>query len=70
VISLEDNGSGGVALPDEPRPTANHGNGLENMKHRMESIGGRFELESKPGVGTSVRLVLSNVGRYRNDHPP
>jgi signal transduction histidine kinase len=69
VLSLEDNGSGGVALPDEPRPTANQGNGLENMKHRMESIGGRFELESKPGVGTTVRLVLSNAGRYRNDDP-
>jgi signal transduction histidine kinase len=69
VISLEDNGIGGAALPDEPCPSANHGNGLENMKHRMESIGGRFELESKLGLGTSVRLVLSNAGRSRNDHP-
>lgn len=69
-LSIEDNGIGGAALSDETCPSAKNSNGLENMKHRMESIGGRFELESKPGGGTTVRLVLSNAGRYRNDHQP
>jgi signal transduction histidine kinase len=68
VLSLEDNGIGGAALPDGPCPSAKNGNGLENIKHRMVSIGGRFELDSKPGMGTSVRLVLSNAARYRENH--
>lgn len=70
IISLEDNGKGGAVLPAAASPHANDGNGLANINYRMESIGGRFELESKPGVGTLVRLVLSHAGRYRDDCKP
>jgi signal transduction histidine kinase len=63
VLALEDNGMGGVALPTAESTSTKNGNGLANMKHRMESIGGRFELESKPGEGTAVRLVLSKAGQ-------
>jgi signal transduction histidine kinase len=35
------------------------GNGLNNMKERMESIGGHCSVESAPGKGTTVRLSLA-----------
>ncbi|HEX7654589.1 MAG TPA: sensor histidine kinase [Verrucomicrobiae bacterium] len=37
---------------------ADHGNGLVNMKCRLENIGGRCEIESQPGHGTAVRIRL------------
>ena len=62
VLSIEDNGKGTADdSAASANPTANKGNGLENMRLRMEGIGGRFEFESKPGKGTTVRLVLSGV---------
>ncbi len=35
-----------------------HGNGLANMRHRAESVGGLLDLESVPGRGTTVRLAI------------
>lgn len=35
------------------------GNGLENMRHRLESLGGEFQLHSSPGAGTRVELTLA-----------
>ncbi|MGH7943327.1 MAG: two-component regulator propeller domain-containing protein [Limisphaerales bacterium] len=34
------------------------GNGLVNMKLRLEKIGGRFEIASAPEMGTEVRFVV------------
>jgi signal transduction histidine kinase len=34
------------------------GNGLPNMRRRLENIGGRLEITSQPGKGTTVRLVV------------
>ena len=52
VISITDNGSG--------FDTAEHpsGHGLENLRNRLEHLNGRCELESIPGTGTTVSLVL------------
>ncbi len=52
-ISLEDNGRGfshpsnGVA-----------GEGLANMRRRLEQIGGRFQCETRPRAGTVCRIWL------------
>jgi signal transduction histidine kinase len=35
-----------------------HGNGLRNMRSRVEALAGVFELESAPGGGTRVRAVI------------
>ncbi len=35
------------------------GNGLTNMKRRLENIGGTCEIESQPGQGTKVNLRLA-----------
>jgi len=45
----------GCGFNPEARPL---GNGLANLKRRMEDIGGSFVLESKLAVGTTVTLCL------------
>jgi len=52
-ISVEDNGKG--FSTDSLR---HFGNGLENMKRRMEEIGGEFVLITEPGAGTTIHLRL------------
>jgi signal transduction histidine kinase len=51
-LSIEDDGCG---FPDK---RASAGNGLANMKHRMQEIGGDCYIESSPGQGTTIRLKL------------
>ena len=62
TIMIADNGRGFI-VPVETsvvsaRPGAPGGHGLENMMHRLKTVDGRCELESQPGQGTIVRLVL------------
>lgn len=51
VFSIEDNGRGFSGSCDSPSA-----DGLRNMRQRMESIGGRFKIESAPETGTKVTL--------------
>ena len=37
----------------------NRGNGLGNMRRRVQAMGGRLTIESCPGQGTVVRLMLN-----------
>jgi len=53
VMSIEDNGKG-----FEIRTVA-RGNGLQNMRRRLEEVGGYCDIQSKPGVGTRVILLIS-----------
>lgn len=52
-LSVEDNGQGFV-----PEAVQGDGNGLLNMSQRLAAIGGRLEIKSAPGQGTSVRLRI------------
>jgi signal transduction histidine kinase len=52
VISITDNGSGF----DTAERSSGHG--LVNLRNRLEHLHGRCELESIPGTGTTVSLVL------------
>jgi signal transduction histidine kinase len=54
IITITDNGSG--FLTQEKRPS---GDGLDNMKQRLERIGGRLVLESEPGGGTTFVIALN-----------
>ncbi len=57
VFCVEDDGKGFDAHePDNNRQLG--GNGLGNMKARLENIGGRFELVTHPGKGTIVRFSV------------
>jgi len=63
VLGVEDDGRGFKAdakLPETPSEAdrAGGGNGLENMRRRMEEIGGVCEIESAPGKGTKVKFVV------------
>jgi len=53
TLTIKDNGRG---FSRDQVPST--GNGLQNMKERMEHIGGRFVLESAPGAGTSLKMVV------------
>ena len=53
VLHIRDNGVGFDRESSDIDPS-----GLDNMQHRMESIGGRFLLTSEPGKGTLVRLSI------------
>ena len=55
-LGIEDNGKGFPAGSRAP-----FGNGLANMKKRMEEVGGEFEMTSTPGTGTSIRFKLRIV---------
>jgi signal transduction histidine kinase/ligand-binding sensor domain-containing protein len=51
-ISIEDDGCGfDIAAPPK---RASGGNGLENMRERLHSIGGRLECHSQPNQGTRI----------------
>jgi signal transduction histidine kinase len=52
VLEVEDDGSG-----FDPE-AATRGHGLANLRSRAEAIGGRLEIVSAPGRGTSVRLSM------------
>ena len=39
-------------------PGATHGSGLQGMADRLDAMGGRLEIESRPGSGTVVRGVI------------
>ncbi|HLP75987.1 MAG TPA: two-component regulator propeller domain-containing protein, partial [Candidatus Paceibacterota bacterium] len=64
TIILHDNGRGFDPetvhrnAPDGPDRFAS-GNGLINMRQRLEKIGGRCEIESPPGKGTTVRFIVT-----------
>jgi signal transduction histidine kinase len=52
-IALEDNGCG-----FEAGPATATGEGLANLRRRLEKIGGHFEYDSKPSAGTTCRIWL------------
>jgi len=67
LISISDNGRG--------FDIANHamGNGLPNMKQRLEVIGGRCNVDSRLGKGTTILMhvpVVKGTNSHREMHLP
>lgn len=54
VFIIRDNGCG-----FDPQQPLKRGNGLKYMQQRLEEIGGRCEMTSQPGGGTSVCFFVS-----------
>jgi signal transduction histidine kinase len=52
-IEIADNGDG---FDPNKSPNGGGGNGLRNMRKRIETIGGQFSLSSAPGQGTKVKV--------------
>jgi len=49
LLRIVDDGRGGDLVP---------GNGLHGMRERIEALGGRLRVDSKPGKGTAVEIEL------------
>jgi two-component system, NarL family, sensor histidine kinase LiaS len=58
VVTVEDDGGGFDPTLAERR----HGLGLRLMRERVAEIGGSFQLDTGPGKGTRVRVVLPGEG--------
>jgi signal transduction histidine kinase len=54
-VEITDDGEG--FDPEKPELRARH-LGLTSMEERARELGGRLEIESRPGGGTAVRLEL------------
>jgi signal transduction histidine kinase len=61
TLALTDDGRGcRISQPATPNPQrASNGNGLLNLRKRAESVGGKFELLSRPGRGTFGKVSLN-----------
>lgn len=57
VLSIEDNGCGMESMPFTP-PSGLGGNGLTNIKARIEEIGGVLTCNRRMEGGTSVQIIL------------
>ena len=44
--------------------SAGAGVGLSAMRERVEGLGGEFEVRSRPGQGTEVKVRIHPGGRY------
>jgi signal transduction histidine kinase len=53
LVSVADNGKG-----FDPSNSRNGGNGLQNMRKRLEGLGGQFDLVSRPNEGTQIRMSI------------
>ncbi|MCB0196716.1 MAG: GAF domain-containing sensor histidine kinase [Anaerolineae bacterium] len=53
TLEIDDDGQG-----FDPHQTFAGHLGLRSMRERIEKLGGRFEVESEPGKGTTVRVCL------------
>lgn len=58
-VSVQDDGSG-----FQPKGSIS-GNGLSNMKQRLQNIGGTCFIDTKPGAGTTVRMQLKICSTIR-----
>lgn len=59
VCEITDDGSGFVRkAPDEASSNGRGGHGLPNMQARARELGGRLEVDSKPGAGTRLKLTF------------
>jgi len=58
-LAIEDDGCGfDPAVPPATGGRGDSGNGLTNMRKRIESIGGRFEFSSRAGQGVRIGVVF------------
>ncbi len=52
-VIIADNGAG-----FDPASVRSGGNGLINMRKRLEAVGGQFEVTSAPGQGTRIKMTI------------
>jgi signal transduction histidine kinase len=66
MLTVKDEGVGiPQALLDRFQEHTTSGVGLAGMRERVQELGGRFELQSGPGAGTTVQVVVSLNSRLK-----
>lgn len=58
LITVEDKGKGFYLKNGELKPGKEGGFGLFNIQERIDLLGGRVDIETKPGIGTKVMLYI------------
>ena len=58
VLCVADNGRGFDVRQAENPPSRHGGFGLFSIRQRVEGLGGRLDLESMPGRGTTARITM------------
>jgi PAS domain S-box-containing protein len=58
ALGVQDEGRGFDVAAKDHRHKAGDGFGLFSIRERIHHMGGRFDLNSRPGEGTQVRVVL------------
>ncbi len=64
-LAVRDNGRGFDPGHVTPRP--GRGNGLKNMRQRLQEIGGRCEIKSSPGNGAEIIFLVHVPARARKN---
>jgi signal transduction histidine kinase len=59
VLKIKDNGQGFTMIKHQ---AAGHGYGLTTMRERAQRLGGKIEIETRPGTGTEVRITVPLAG--------
>ena len=54
TVNVSDDGKGGIVKDGEG------GSGLRNIRDRVEAIGGRVDVYSKPGEGSEIMIEFDN----------
>lgn len=67
ALAISDNGRG-IPVASMPDDATGPGNGLFNLQHRLAQIGGRCEVASNAGAGTTVLFVIASH-RLANEGP-
>jgi signal transduction histidine kinase len=57
TLQIQDNGNGFLRSSSPPKSTRT-GSGLDNMRERLQSLGGTFRIASQPGEGVTVNLEV------------
>lgn len=62
ALDIRDDGDGFVPAESDPRSIRLTGFGLRSMSDRVERVGGDFSIDSVPGRGTTVSVVVPICG--------
>jgi signal transduction histidine kinase len=65
ILQIEDNGQGFVLAPRLDPNRVTGGNGLPNLRARLDKIHGRCEISSRPGFGTKVTFTVAVTNGLR-----
>jgi PAS domain S-box-containing protein len=70
ILEMEDNGVG-FSVPKDWLELARRGHlGLVGMRERAEAIGGRLQVDSQPGQGSRIQVVVPIQNRVENSSFP